>query len=285
MINKNQIIIKKNIPYPYTIIKNFFEDKFYLNLKKNFPSEIQFNNQANKIKRMHFDTSYGDDLYDNLIEQSEEYKLLHEYIYSKEFINFFINHFRDDIDEEIRSKNLSEIYNFEIEQKPFEKNEIFNTKNFVKDSINKKILYPRIDLGIGKINYGLVNGGKGIHVDNPQRLISIIFYIGGFKKIEGGEFRVWHKVNDELRIFETIPPQENMMIVSLQNNHSFHDVNPVTEIDGSRNAFYMAISSNSKIWKDIEDTKINLNYNKNRYVSKNFFRNLKLKNVFTKIFK
>ena len=50
MINKNHIIKKNNLPYPYTIIEDFFEEKFYYNLKKYFPTESQFQRQKNKIK-------------------------------------------------------------------------------------------------------------------------------------------------------------------------------------------------------------------------------------------
>ena len=138
---------------------------------------------------------------------------------------------------------------------------------------------------MGRKNYGLVNGGKGIHVDNPQRLISMIFYIGGFKKIEGGEFRVWEKKNNEMKISETITPKDNLMIVSLQKNNSYHDVNPVTEIEGTRNAFYIAISSNVKIWKNLKENNFNKTFNKNRYAFKEKTKiNFIIKKIYEKFF-
>ena len=45
---------------------------------------------------------------------------------------------------------------------------------------------------------------------------------------------------------------------------AFHDVNPVKSIDGSRNAFYLAISCSSSVWKDVKSNEFNLKYNKNR---------------------
>ena len=65
-----------------------------------------------------------------------------------------------------------------------------------------------------------------------------------------------------MKLFEKIKPKENLMIVSLQNNISFHDVNPLTEINGNRNTFYMATSSNVKIWKSLEDNSFNKKFNK-----------------------
>ena len=37
---------------------------------------------------------------------------------------------------------------------------------------------------MGLLNYGKDTGGKGIHVDNPQRLISILLYLGGYRKFK-----------------------------------------------------------------------------------------------------
>lgn len=71
-----------------------------------------------------------------------------------------------------------------------------------------------------------------------------------------------------MKLFETIKPKENLMIVGLQNNISFHDVNPLTEINGTRNTFYMATSSNVKIRKSLEDNSFNKKFNKNTYIPK-----------------
>ena len=105
---------------------------------------------------------------------------------------------------------------------------------------------------------------RKIHVDNPQRLISILLYFGGYKHIKGGELRIWKKVNDTLEISNIIKPTPNSLVASLQSNISFHDVNPVTEIDGTRNACYIAISSNNKIWKNLEYNQFNKKFHKNR---------------------
>ena len=286
MFGLNQKINIKKYPYPYIIIENFFEEKFYKNLKNNFPKEEEFKLQPNKVNRMHFDTSFGDDLYNKLIINSPEYKKLHQYIYSKDFIKKYLNDFKEDIQSEIKLKNLDDIFEYKIVEEALEKNKIFNKVDIQSSHKENCNLYSRIDLGMGKKGYGLINGGKGIHVDNSQRLISMIFYLGGYTKIKGGEFRVWEKINNDMKLFEIVKLKENLMIISLQNNISFHDVNPVTEIDGTRNAFYMAISSNTKIWKNLEDSNFNKNFNKNRYISKGKNKiNFIIKKIYKKIFK
>ena len=62
----------------------------------------------------------------------------------------------------------------------------------------------------------------------------------------------------------------------MQNNEAFHGVNPVTDLIGQRNAFYLAISSTKKIWKSSKRNKLNIKYNKNR-VEKSLIKKLFLK--------
>ena len=61
MINSNRILEKKRFPYPYIIIQNFFEKEFYKNIENDFPKKESFLDYPNNLKRMHFDTTYGDD--------------------------------------------------------------------------------------------------------------------------------------------------------------------------------------------------------------------------------
>ena len=176
--------------------------------------------------------------------------------------------FEDSIKQEINTGNLIDVLKFKFHSSPYEVKNIINKKT-IKEDTTDKILYPRIDLGKGKLGYGKDSGGKGIHIDNPQRLVSILFYLGGYKKIKGGELRLWEKKDNKLIVKKIINPKPNLLIASLQSNESFHDVNPVKFIDGSRNAFYIAISSNINIWDEIENNEFNMLHNKNRVYKKN----------------
>ena len=129
---------------------------------------------------------------------------------------------------------------------------------------------------MGEKGYGIKTGGNGIHVDNPQRLISILFYVGGFSKIKGGEHRLWKFNNKKVQIAKEFKPNSNLLIASLQTNISYHDVNPVTEITGTRNAFYIAISCSNSIWKKVKVNEFNLKHNRNR-CKLNFFNKIKKK--------
>lgn len=268
MISKNLKIIKKSDPYPYVIIDNFFTDEVFLELEKNFPIASDFT--VNNVGRMEFDTTYGDDLYNELLTKSKAYQDLHDWVYSHDFIKYFFDLFDDNLENQIDL--IGNPKEFDIRCEPFEVGEVFDKNNFQNED-SKPFLYPRIDLGSGKVGYGISTGGKGPHIDNPQRLISILVYVGGFENMTGGEHIIYKKSSDNLQVFESIKPIKNRLIVTLQNNDAFHGVNPVVEIDGQRNAFYMAISSSIKIWLHCERNKFNINYNKNR-VESGFLRKI-----------
>ena len=263
MLNPDRIIEKSTDPFPHVIIKNFFDKDFYDKLENEFPKKDAFINHKNNVGRMHYDTTFGHDLYQNVLRKSSAYNELHNYIYSNKFIETFLDIFNKDIDNEINKDFLKiNVKKLVLDSKPFEVGKIYNKQSFKKKE--NSFLYPRLDIGMGEKGYGIKTGGSGIHIDNPQRLISILFYVGGFSKIEGGEHRLW-KVNDKkVQIAKEIKPNSNLLIASLQNNISYHDVNPITEITGTRNAFYIAISCSNPIWKKIKVTEFNLKHNRNR---------------------
>ena len=272
MINKNYTKKIYNKPFPYIIFENFFEKDYFDKIIKDFPKIQTFEKEKNNVGRMHHDITNGDKIYDNLVKNSDTYKKMHEFVYSKSFINLFLDFFKDQILENFNNKSLlHNPFDFEIIEDPYE-----GTKVVDKNSLSnkeKKNIYSRIDIGVGKKNYGLKTGGGGIHVDNPQRLISLLFYCGGYSHMKGGEHRIWKEENGKMILEKVITPKPNMMIASLQTNKSYHDVNPIVEIEGTRNAFYLAISSSIKTWKDLEYSEFNLKYNKNR-CKKNFFRKI-----------
>ena len=214
-------------------------------------------------------------------------KILKNYMigYSKNFIEFFINIFSKDLKKELDDGLLlinpfnKENYN----ENPYEKSEVYGINNFEKKSENF-FLYSRLDIGYGKKNYGILNGGSGPHVDNPQRLISILIFFRGFSSIQGGEHRIYEKKDNKLVVFESFEPKKNRLIASVQKNNSFHGVNPIKDISGQRNACYLAISCTKKIWKNCEQNSFNKKYNSNRYQYNStdlFFRRFKRKIKFS----
>ena len=99
----------------------------------------------------------------------------------------------------------------------------------------------------------------------------------------GGEHRVWKEKNTSINtptmeMVRTITPSPNLLIGNVNSNKAYHDVNPVTYIEGSRNAFFIAISASCKIWKSLEDNHFNRLYNPNRtqgYIKRNLLSTIK----------
>jgi len=284
MINSDFKLKKYNDPCPHIIISDFFEKVFYTKLEEDFPNSKRF--KTNSVNRMHGDITYGDQLYSDLINSSAVYNKLHNWVYSKDFMNFFLNFFKDYFkSDDDFYQNLEK---FDLHFEPLEIGKVFNLDNYESKN-TKPLLFPRLDIGYGVKNYGINTGGKGPHIDNPQRVISILFYVGGYNIMEGGQHRLYKISNNnekELEVSKIYEPKKNLLIASLQNNFAFHDVNPITHIEGQRNAFYMAISSNKRTWRPSKRNYINKKYNKNR-VENTFLKKcfLNIKKISLNIFK
>ena len=94
-INKNLKFKKYKKPYPYIVFENFLDKDFYKKIYEKFPSIDDFKKHPNKVNRMHFDTSYSEPLYNSLIEKVPAYKKFHNFIYSKKFMDYIIDKFKD----------------------------------------------------------------------------------------------------------------------------------------------------------------------------------------------
>ena len=104
MINKNYKIYLNSYPFPYIKIKDFFDKNFFKKLEDGFTSLDQLKNSKSPFKRMHYNTTRGDFLYNELIINNKAYKRLNDFVYSNQFIDLCINFFLKDINHEIKKK-------------------------------------------------------------------------------------------------------------------------------------------------------------------------------------
>ena len=111
---------------------------------------------------------------------------------------------------------------------------------------NEQFFYGRMDLGFGFNGYGEINGGKGNHIDNFNRVISGLLYFSDQKDFEGGEFEFTDKDGNT---DQSINIAQNMAIFSVQDKDGWHRVNPLKEIkEYPRIAIYFALSYSQKYW-------------------------------------
>ena len=235
-------------PYPHYATPDALED--YASLCRDFPAEDTF---AGSI-RMHGDLTSGDEGYADLLARSQAYRALHQWVYSTSFVATFLDLFDDDIDERVRAGDL--LYDprdLKISPDPVEGRDLLGVNNLYD---TEPFLFPRMDIGIGRLDYGKVNGGRGIHVDNLTRLVSILVYIDDNDTMVGGEHRLYRLEDFRPVISKVYKPEGNLMVASLQTNEALHDVNPITAIEGVRKAIYMAVSCSAEIWRPSTDKRI-----------------------------
>lgn len=243
MLSPPQINVIKS-PYPHVAVHGALS--CYDGLERDFPDELRFSRGI----RMHGDLTYPDPEYMKLIESSSAYRDLHNWVYSDEFITTFLGMFNDEIELSLASGELLfDPRELALHPEPYEKRNLIHHRNLAKTAF----LFPRLDIGIGRVGYGKVNGGHGIHTDNLTRLVSILVYIEENTSMVGGEHRLY-KLDGKTPVVDKVyAPKPNLMIASLQSNRAFHDVNPITEIEGVRKGFYLAVSCSTAIWRPAKE--------------------------------
>jgi hypothetical protein len=242
-------------PYPHVVLENALDELSRLNA--DFPSKDHFGPTI----RMDGDLTAGDQEYEELISQSSAYGALHRQVYSIKFIKVFLELFRSSIQHAYEHGELfADPFALRIVPEPIEKR--VSGQSFVGGA--EPFLYPRFDIGYGGVGYGLHNGGRGVHIDNLPRLISILVFLNTPQSMVGGSHRLYGLQGSKPVLKRVYYPASGLLIASLQSNRAFHDVEPIEKIDGERRAFYMAVSCSEPIWKKEIHRKLSV-LNKNRY--------------------
>jgi hypothetical protein len=242
-------------PYPHLAVPDALDSVQSLNLE--FPPKERFGPTI----RMDGDLTAGDADYEELILRSTAFRRIHQQVYSTEFINVFLETFRPNLQHAYDTGQLlANPFSLEIVAQPIEKR--VSGRSFVGGAA--PFLYPRFDIGYGSVGYGLHNGGRGVHIDNLPRLISILVFLNTPRSMVGGSHRLYGLRRGSPVIEKIYQPTSGLLIASLQSNRAFHDVQPISSIDGERRAFYMAVSCSAPIWKKEVNRKLNA-LSKNRY--------------------
>jgi hypothetical protein len=198
----------------YKVIDNFLRADVFDELLKTYPTAF------GKEVRGHGDI-YETDIEWNLI--SKEWKEFYRSVHLQYFWEPFIAEFN-------------------IERHPFV-NLFREPRQGMQVELQPPRQYGRMDISIGREGYGLVNGGKGPHIDNKNRILSALLYFTDQEEIEGGEFIFTDSKGTPKTV---IPIKKNRLIISTQDKDAWHMVNPVTK--GERRSVYMALSQTTNYW-------------------------------------
>jgi hypothetical protein len=239
-LDKLAVTLPTEYPYPHVVVENALGSA--AELDEDFPSTDQFGPTI----RMDADLTAGDPGYEKLTSKSVVYRALHGQVYSVQFIRAFLDLFRPHIQQAYgNGELLADPLSLEIVAEPVEKR--LGGRPFVGGAV--PFLYPRFDIGYGGVGYGVDNGGRGVHIDNLPRLISILVFLNTPRSMTGGAHRLYGLRGSKPVIEKVYHPVAGLLVASLQSNRAFHDVQPISNIEGQRRAFYMAVSCSEPIWK------------------------------------
>lgn len=241
-------------PYPHVVVDDAFGESDAL--EADFPGEDDF---PRKAIRMDADMSFPDAEYLRLLCRSKTYLSLHDYVYSPAFTNDLLRLLEAPI-RELRESGELLVDPLDLPRicQPLE------TKIFerFREPSSTPFLFPRLDLGYGGLDYGRRNGGGGIHTDNWNRLVSVVYYVNSNESMVGGEHRMYRLEDGVPVLAREYAPRKGRMIASLQTNKALHDVNPITRIRGRRNAYYLAVSCSTRLWREDPDWLMELTRNR-----------------------
>jgi hypothetical protein len=192
--------------------------------------------------RSHKDIHESDELFKEVCDKSEWWRLFSAQIHSKGWWRQQISLMLRNLEpEENPLGQLSE----GIEGMPF-RHDYVESRAGIPDG-KEVFLYGRMDIGYGVEGYGRDNGGKGVHIDMPQRIVSGLLYFTDQNQLEGGEFQRYSQ--DGKTLIAQYPVQRNRAILSFQAPGAYHAVNPVTKAITPRVAAYFALSCSKPLWR------------------------------------
>lgn len=144
----------------------------------------------------------------------------------------------------IFSKSFWENYLPTINVYSFSPNYMEHRSGAMDPRERRPFLYSRIDIGVATAGYGIENGGRGIHIDNKQRVISGLLYFTNQWTLDGGEFCF---CTPDGRVTEKVPVGENKAILSHQDADAWHFVNPLKK--GIRKFVYFSLNATWAFYK------------------------------------
>lgn len=200
------------------IVDNFLNADHFILMHDTFPTV-----HGGTGVRAHNDLYSGDVEYRKFITEHEGWRRFHNMVFSKSFWQpYFPN----------------------INLYTFNPSYMEHRSGAMDPKEQRHFLYSRIDIGIAREGYGIENGGRGVHIDNKQRIISGLLYFTDQKDIQGGEFNF---CTPDGRVTEKVPIKLNRAIISHQDKDAWHFVSPLKR--GIRYFVYFSLNATWQFYK------------------------------------
>ncbi len=235
-------------PYPYCVVENLFEDKFYRNLCKEFPNKHEMfeitakGEDKKKFNKYTIDSENNKKFFNQFVNKNVHMKQLFKHINSDNFFN-----------------NLSvflELNHINISLGKIQYNLISRLKNYFK---KKKFSWS---FEISSIP--VPNGYIKPHTDGKNKILSFVIPIidnENIFKVQNLGTRILQAKNNKYKynfnnivvpysdvdIIEILPFKKNMMNLHIKTFNSLHSVGPFNKSNGE---FYRRNSITCFLRKD-----------------------------------
>lgn len=248
-------------PYPHVISPQLVTPELYRRLKAEFPPNGFFEQHQKTIgSRTGRDLFKGDPHFEAFIKSSPAWTEFYNYIGSRAFLDYALALFGPHLKD------------FNCSVDPARAKLVDYTENrFSLWWRSKKAIYLGRRGGdpnelFTRFDIEQATGGydKPVHCDWPSRLISVILYFcdGDEIGMDGGDLRM-HEMkkatpyadcvrkpkDEDTNIIATLRPRENLGMLFLCSNNSYHSVTAVKSIRDYRRFIYLNVSSKAEnIW-------------------------------------
>lgn len=206
--------------------------------------------------------------FNDLVNKSEEWRILINKLNSSEFLDFCIK--KLDLKREFTLVNFFKSQNLSNAQKLYKKigstkSRILPTKILLRYSLRRvfkdirrkimysKLFYPKKSAVELLFDYSKAGNGymRSIHRDSDNRLVVFILYLNSPSQTDnhtGGNFDIYKLINKDKNLthpnvnncnkIESIEPKSGKLIVFLNENESFHGVEKMNNHEVSRHFIY-----------------------------------------------
>jgi hypothetical protein len=249
-------------PYPYLYKDQLLRPDLFQRLKAEFPSDKLFDGRPTLIgSRTGRDFFKGDPEFNGFLAGSPAWKEFYDYINSRDFLDLTLQLFGPYFQKFGCAVNADKAKQVEYTEDRLSL--WWRSKKALYLGMGRKAnpnnLFTRFDIEQSGAGYD-----KPVHCDWPSRLISMIVYFNDADEIgmEGGDLRIHealepkaprdynrHPKADQTRIIKTLRPRENMGLLFLCSNNSYHSVSAIKSVRDYRRFIYLNISSTAEnIW-------------------------------------
>ncbi|MET0646122.1 MAG: 2OG-Fe(II) oxygenase, partial [Pyrinomonadaceae bacterium] len=222
-------------PFPHVVHEQFIRPELYRQLAESFPACPPTPEPTG------YSLFWGDEGYQQLLEEHAAWRSLHETFHDQRFIDWAAEQFAP-----LWRASGCLIDPARALYVPYREDRIDKARPGLRRVEHApEELFVRTDIYQARVGYG-----RPIHVDHRRRLVSMLIYF--CDPMEGGELLLHH--GPKQRRFGAAPkrfePRHNLMVAFPCSARSHHSVSPVAAQDALRNYIQVQISSSVDIWDD-----------------------------------